>query len=243
MNFKTLIVGSLAGLFIGSAHAGPVPGQGTWESSLLGRDIHRNAVAASSAEAVYLYDTTLGITWLRNAQVAGEMDWAAANQWAADLATGTGAAQVTDWRLPGMTTTSVGNCDFAFAATSCGYNVDTGSSELAGLFHVALGNLSRYDELGDERLLGAGLSNDGSFIDLQAGGYWLADQFDADVAWRFDTYDGVQDVTFKDIPFFAMAVRSGDVLMAVPEPHTLGLCLAALLGVGLSTRRGKPAGR
>ncbi len=50
-----------------SAQAQSVPGQsvsgqGTWETTLLGRDINLNAVAATDASAVYLYDTTLGVT-------------------------------------------------------------------------------------------------------------------------------------------------------------------------------------
>ncbi|MBC7941318.1 MAG: DUF1566 domain-containing protein [Chitinophagaceae bacterium] len=223
------------------AHAGPVSGQGTWESTLSGRDINRNAVAATSASAVYLYDSALGVTWLRNANASGERDWASALQWASDLVTGSGASQVSDWRLPTLTATDASVCNFAFVATNCGYNVDTGTSELAYLFHVELGNLSRFDAAGDERLFGAGLTNTGSFNNLQAAGYWLANPLDADVAWRFDTFDGVQDVTFKTLPFYALAVRTGDVL-AVPEPQTILLVSAALACMGLITRRRQVAG-
>jgi hypothetical protein len=41
--------------------AAPVLGQGTWETTLLGRDINRQAVDGTDASAVYLYDTVLGI--------------------------------------------------------------------------------------------------------------------------------------------------------------------------------------
>lgn len=59
-----------------------VPGQGTWETTLLGRDISLNAVAATSADAVYLYDTTLNITWLRDANVNGPTNHPTATAWA-----------------------------------------------------------------------------------------------------------------------------------------------------------------
>lgn len=238
-NIKSTVVASLSCLFIGGAFADPVPGQGTWESTLLGRDILLNAVPASSPEAVYLYDTALNVTWLRNAQASNEISWAAASQWAADLVTGSGAAQVTDWRLPVMAAGQSATCDFSFSGTNCGYNVGAGTSELAALFHVTLGNLSRYDALGDERMVGAGLTNTGSFLNLQASGYWLGDALDAEAAWRFDTFDGVQDVTFKDIPFFAMAVRGGDVMAApIPEPQTFALMLTGLaVGVFVASRR------
>lgn len=213
-----------------SAVATPVPGQGTWESTLQGRDIAGNAVNASSAAAVYLYDSALNITWLRGGNLTGELSWATASQWAGDLVTGSGAAQVSDWRLPRMTTSAI-TCDFAFDASNCGYNVDTASSEFAHVYHVALGNLSRYDPAEQARGAEAGLTNTGSFLGLQAGGYWLADAMDAEAAWRFDTYDGVQDVTFKDIPFHAIAVRDGDVL-AVPEPASMHMALAGVVALG-----------
>jgi hypothetical protein len=49
-----------------AAQAAGVSGQGTWEATLLGRDIDGKAVAANSNSAVFLYDTVLDITWLRD---------------------------------------------------------------------------------------------------------------------------------------------------------------------------------
>lgn len=54
-----------------TAQAVPVSGQGTWETTLLGRDINRQAVDGTDASAVYLYDTKLGSTWLRDANKNG----------------------------------------------------------------------------------------------------------------------------------------------------------------------------
>src|SRR3989344_215147 len=59
------------------AHAASVSGQGTWETTLQGRDLDGNL---STAEAYY--DTALNITWLANANYAGTtMDWSNANAW------------------------------------------------------------------------------------------------------------------------------------------------------------------
>ena len=47
---KTLLSASAIGLaMVGTAQAFGVSGQGTWETTLLGRDINRNPVAATNA--------------------------------------------------------------------------------------------------------------------------------------------------------------------------------------------------
>jgi hypothetical protein len=65
-------------------HAVGVPGQGTWETTLLPRDLDGNL--ANGPEA--FYDTVLNITWLRNAKVNGLMTWTSANTWANTLVVG-----------------------------------------------------------------------------------------------------------------------------------------------------------
>ncbi len=81
------------------------------QATLLGRDINGYAVAASDVSAVFLYDTDLNITWLRDANASatagntndpygqgygGFMNWSAANTWANTLAVG----GYSGWRLP-----------------------------------------------------------------------------------------------------------------------------------------------
>lgn len=46
-----------------SSYGIPVSGRGTWETTLLGRDIDGHAVASTDAHAVFAYDTVLGVTW------------------------------------------------------------------------------------------------------------------------------------------------------------------------------------
>ena len=67
-------------IFSVTANAVPVSGQGTWETTLQGRDLDGNNLTAEA-----YYDTALDITWLANADINGEMDWFAANTWAGGL--------------------------------------------------------------------------------------------------------------------------------------------------------------
>jgi putative intracellular protease/amidase len=90
----------------GNAQALAVAGQGTWETTLLGRDIYGNAVTQRDSNgldssAVFLYDTVLDVTWLRDANYAnGTMRWDAANTWASNLTVG----EDDGWRLPALAT-------------------------------------------------------------------------------------------------------------------------------------------
>ena len=121
----------------GSAGAVGVPGQGTWETTLQPRDLDGDAVTDA------FYDTELNITWLRNANANGTMNWDAANAWAANLVVGA----YSDWRLPTMVDTGEPGCDFPsqVGGTDCGFNVQTKTgatvfNEMAHLYYVTLGN-------------------------------------------------------------------------------------------------------
>jgi len=217
-----------------AAQAAPVAGQGIWETTLQGRDINGNAVALNSADAVFFYDTVLNITWLRDWNANGGMNWASANAWAASLNIG----GFNDWRLPELS--GALNTTFAYTGTDIGYNVNTANSELAHMFYVTLGNLAYADSSGNELQPGWGLTNTAYFTNMQSFIYWSGTEYapDPSNAWYFNTFDGYQGGAGKVIALYAVAVRPGDVLaaQAVPEPGTLGLLLAAL-GVGAVVRR------
>lgn len=226
------------------AQAQSVSGQGTWETTLLGRDINLQAVAATSSSAVYLYDTSLNVTWLRDANVNvgngnnGRMDWNTATNWAVNLVTGNVLAGTTidDWRLPTMTDTGTPGCNFG---TNCGFNPATATSEMANLFFNTLGNKAYADISGNYPQFGWGLTNTGGFQNMQPDGYWLGTEFATatDEGWHFNTNAGYQGGSNKGNRLSAMAVRSGDVLAPVPEPETYLMLLSGLAVLGVFGRR------
>lgn len=220
---------------------------GTWESTLLPRDINGDGTVDA------FYDTVLNISWLAdgNAGAGSQFDsdtptdgltvWTNAMAWARSL----NVYGTTGWRLPTVVDTGY-VC--ANVGTSCGYNVQilsadgrTVYSEWAHLFYVTLGNLAYCDVNGDCNL-GRGepdfmLQNTGNFRNLQTWPYWTGStvaQSPDVAAWIFDTRFGYQDGDVQGDVYYALAVRPGDVTAAaqVPEPQTALLALGAMLLAG-----------
>lgn len=228
---------------------------GAAHAALQGRDLNGSV---GSFEAYY--DTDLNVTWLADANYAktsgydadGKMTWAAANAWAAQLSFFNPLTNETidDWRLPTTTDTGTAGCDWAFGGTDCGYNVNPASSEMAHLYFVELGNLSRYTTTGTNSGAYEGganptstLDNVGPFTDFQPLGYWSGTEYAGtefgpfpSVAWGFGTYDGSQGYDDGAESFYALAVRPGDVA-AVPEAQTYALMMAGLGLIGWRARR------
>lgn len=239
---------------VSGAHAAGVPGQGTWETTLLGRDANGYAVAGKSAEAEFLYDTSLNITWLRDANANGLMTWGNINNpgtviyWIKSLV----VSGYGEWRLPTMVDTGALGCDGSYSGgTDCGFNVQTATSEMAHLFYVALGNKAFCSPnpalpvecagSGYEGQSGWGLKNTGAFKNLQgtaSAAYWTGTEYalNSNSQWEFSMYNGNQDVIGKYSGLYGMAVRQGDVL-TVPEPHSSATLLAGLACLGMMLRR------
>ncbi len=207
------------------------------QASLVGRDINGNAVAGNDAISVFLYDTVLDVTWLRNTNANGLMNWSQANTWATNLVMGA----YDGWRLPTIQPingtsfnynfTNDGTSDKGYGAIGVGWGT---ASEMGHLFYVTLGNIP------------GSLSNTGDFQNLEVRNYWYgsADASDTGYAWGFNTGYGTQDYGTTSQDLYALAVRSGDVApSAVPVPAAAWLMASGLgaLGVAARKRRAKAA--
>ena len=201
--FLAVVLGS-------AAHAEPINGQGFWETTLLARDIDGDGVTDA------FYDTDLNITWLRNANANGGMDWDGANNWTNNLVFG----GIDGWRLPtALNQDGSGPC----AAANCS------GSEMGHLWYVELGNIADPAP--------SFIANTGDFQNLEIYAYWSGTEYSpfTQMAWYFDNRNGGQWMNWKTIPVvFAMAVHNGDVGTAtplpIPEPETYSMMLA---GFGL----------
>ncbi len=176
---------------------------GAAQAALQDRDLNGDKVVDG------IYDTDLDITWLRNANVNGAMDWGTAVAWADGYSLG----GYNDWRLP-----SDGFCT----------GFDCTSSEMGHLWYVELGNTAR-----------GPMTNTGNFQNLQSYGYWSGTEGPRGDASCFETSIGYQTFCGKtDTPLFAMAVHLGDIgIPVVPEPRTPALMLAGLTALALMVRR------
>ena len=109
-----------------------VKAAGTWATTLKKRDLNGDGVVDA------YYDTTLGITWLANMQLAGNpwfVSWFQAKQWVAGL----NINGITGWRLP---TIDPNSCDWYWDARLCALGPNGKKAELPYMQCVTLGDTS-----------------------------------------------------------------------------------------------------
>lgn len=241
-------------------HAAPITGQGTWETTLLARDLDGNA---NTVEAYY--DTVLDITWLADANGSNNTDpgfyyglttWDSAMAWAANLNVG----GITGWRLPvtnPIDGTTADDASFSYTGSEdLGYSVSapgtafagSTASEMAHLYYNTLGNVAICDPTTStttcENNPEFSQPNTGLFSNFGQGDYWSATTYAIglpDNAWRFDMFYGNQSVSTKSGPNNrAWAVHDGDIGVAVvPLPGAAWLFASGAAGLLGLVRRNK----
>lgn len=217
------------------------------QASLLGRNVNGGEVAAGDPSTVFLYDTTLNVTWLADANLAATEDFGvrfidptgytgadSALKWISAM----NAADYLgfdNWRLP-TTLQPDPSCSRQDGLGSRGLNC-TGS-EMGHLFYNELGGVANQDIATTHN------ANYSLFKNFQSQGfvYWsgtTAGSQGRGSTWEFDFGKGFQFSGSNGNGAFMLAVRPGDVLAAVPELSTYALMLAglAVLGAWAATRR------
>ena len=209
-----------------------------------GLSVPANAMLVDRGNGL-IYDSDLDITWLQNANLAqtntfgvpgilssGEMNWSTAMDWVAAM-NSTNYLGHSNWRLPRTLPVNGsfykydysynGSSDYAYniSAPGSAYPV-TGSSELAYMYYVNLGNRGAFDTAGNPQG-GFGVSNAGPFINLAnlppPGAptrwviFWSETGYapDPTYAWSFRFDVGMQ-ISYETGPhgFFVWPVLSGD---------------------------------
>lgn len=196
-----------------------------------------------------IYDDVLNITWLQDANYAktsaydadGRMTYDEAFAWADQLSFG----GHDDWRLPGVAPVngSFFNMNFSgYGNTDRGFNIRSTQAEMSHLHYVTLGGKGQWSPTGANLCSGYGvdscLPDTGPFLNTGTNAYWVGSPLAIfpTAAFVFQIYGGEQLIIGRTNDAYAWAVRDGDVA-PIPEPTTLALVAAALLGVAATHRR------
>jgi hypothetical protein len=180
--------------------------------------VNTTCTASGSDKCIMIYDSNLNITFLNNWNIGagtwdGSVTPAVGSAQALAEDAGFAATGLTGWRLP------TGD-DFNFA--------DKVLNELRALWTDVNGTF-------------AGLESE--FDGVHRGNYWTGSagiEAAINKAWVFDAGSGGNGgfgLVAKSTRFSVVAVRSGDVVAAVPEPESLALVLIGLVAAGVTRRR------
>ena len=166
-----------------------------------------------------IYDDVLNITWLQNANLAGNMSWQDSLDWAGDLVYG----GFSDWRLPSIDV----NNDGVVVYCSISSEAECRDTEFGYMYFQNMMGVGGDDLTGDQLL----------FTNIQ-GQHWFSEEnaLATTTAWVFLFSDSLQASTDKSGLYGAWAVRDGDVV--VPLPAGIWLLGSGLIGLG-AVRRAK----
>ena len=192
----------------------------TWAATALMVGVMGTAQAALFDRGDTIYDNSLNISWLKNWNVNGPMDWATANTWAQGL----NVYGYSDWRLPSaLEANGSGPCR----------GLGCSGSELGYMFYTNWGAAA-----GGPYTLGTNTANLGLFFNVMTlgnGAYWTGTPEVLTRHWAFGVTDGAQSSPLNTAALFAVAVHLGDV-SSVPELQPQLLMLLGL-GAGLMLAR------
>lgn len=239
-------------LFACAAHAVPIAGQGTWETTLQARDINSDGVVDA------YYDSSTNLLWAADANLPGslgereiprdpgQLRYDHAREYVANL----NVFGVTGWRMPRASATyAASTCGWAELGTpferfyglggsgpyrSCFFEPPSGVNELADLWRITLGNS-----------VGTTGQNTGPFSNVKLGDrgnvFWMetkyvGPQLSPTFPWVYISYESTvgEYLTSEELPEWVWMVRDGDVVTAIPEPPTVAMFA---LGLGLLCAR------
>ena len=211
------------------------------------------AVLTSNAEAILVdrgpdmvYDTVLDITWARDAGLSPEfLTWQQANDWTGALVLG----GFDDWRLPLISASGLSDplnasasIEIACGTAGGGDEVACRDNELGYMFYYNLQGPHGTQPEPNTPVSGDQIARGGQEIqNIYNQLHWSGTSHDSNLAWMFSfafpALSGYNEMQPKTFFGSAWAVRTGDVITAVPEPATLTLLIAGFGALGLRRRR------
>ncbi len=213
--------------------------------SLLTASGASQAALVSEDSGQLVYDTTLNITWLADANLAatntfgvsdvllpnGYMTWATTQSWIGAMNTANYLGY-NDWRLP-STVQPDSTC--ATQDSSGSYGLSCTGSEMGQLFYNELGGVAGNDIITSHN------TNLALFQNVHSDNYWSGTEYLLNSqAWDFSFSTGSQLANTEDSNLYVWAVRSGNV-SAVPLPAAMWLFGSGLVGLISVARRRKAA--
>ena len=177
-----------------------------------------------------VYDDVLNITWTRQAGDGVLRNWANSKTWAAGLV----VDGLSGWRLPWASVLAGAGPTNSVVTCSTATELACRDNEMGYMFYHDLGGTVGQDKTGTQTALGGQV-----LTGIQHSSfYWSGSERFPDFPWNFNFGNGIQQSSFGEGNFnFAWAVRAGDVIAAVPEPASLLLVGAGMLGLGWMRRR------